>query len=322
MRNLITDIAGIKVGHAADAHYRTGVSVIVPDVPAICAVSSMGGGPGTRESDALKPENLVQHIDALVLAGGSVYGLEAASELTLLMGKAGRGFKTGATLPSPIIPAAILFDMNNGGDKTGAVPYRGLARAAYDNLGTDFALGNIGAGYGAQAGTRKGGLGSASASANDDTLTISALVAVNALGSACDDSGNYYASYLLGKEDGVPITPPDNIAKHIATDALYGSKFSFSGLGNTSIGVVATDADLTRAEATRIALMAQDGLARSLRPVHTPFDGDTLYVLATGQKPLAKKEKDRALALTRLGAMAADCVARAVMRGVHFATPL
>ncbi|MBE8220907.1 MAG: peptidase T4, partial [Alphaproteobacteria bacterium] len=242
MRNLLTDVEGIAVGHAADEQARTGVSLIIPDKPAIAAVACMGGGPGTRETDALKPENLVHHIDGLVLAGGSVYGLEAASELTLIMGQAGRGFPTGAALPSPIIPAAILFDMNNCPANQEAKqwsldnppPYRALTHKAYAACGTNYELGNVGAGYGAQAGNRKGGLGSASSLCDD--IIVSAMVAVNSLGSVCDGLGNFYASYLAQEGDGLPNTPP----KNVSADPMANSKLAFSktetpDLNNTSI---------------------------------------------------------------------------------------
>ena len=316
-RNLLTDIDGLKVGQAADARARTGVTLIVPDQAAVGAVASSGGGPGTRETDALSPANLVQHVDGVVLAGGSVYGLEAASELTQIMGAQGRGFATGAPLPSPIIPAAILFDMSNGGDKNwGAeAPYRACTRTAYGALAQDFALGNHGAGYGAQAGTLKGGIGSASAITNmPHEIKVGALMAVNALGSVCDEQGHFWAHYLALPEDDIPNAPPN---LHAAANPLAGSKIG--GLmagGNTSIGVVATNADLTRAEAMRVAIMAQDGLARAVRPIHTPFDGDTIFVLATGTQKLAEDAALRPAALCLLGAMAADCVSRAVCRGV------
>jgi L-aminopeptidase/D-esterase-like protein len=317
--NLITDIAGIKVGHAVDESLRSGVSVIVPDKPAVIAASSLGGGPGTRETDALKPETLVSNADAVVLAGGSVYGLDAASGVTAAMGSEGRGFPTGAPKPSPIVPAAILFDMANGGDKDwgDTPPYHALGRAAYEGRQSSFTLGNQGAGYGAQAGQLKGGLGSASVWHNGG-VKVGALVAVNPLGAVVDEKGRFWAQpYALADagaaEFGLPALigeMPDATAHPLAASKLA------AAMGNTSIGVVAVAADLTVAEATRLAIMAQDGLARAIRPVHTPFDGDTIFVLATGAEKLADADEARPLALAELGALAADCVTRAVARGV------
>ncbi|MCH1568955.1 MAG: P1 family peptidase [Alphaproteobacteria bacterium] len=324
-KNLITDIQGLQIGHAVDAGARTGVSVIVPDTPAVIAASISGGGPGTRETDALKPETLVARADAIVLSGGSVYGLDAASGVTSAMGAQGRGFATGAPKPSPIIPAAILFDVANGGDKDwgDTPPYNALGRTAYENLSRDFALGNIGAGFGAGAGGLKGGLGSAS-SVLDGKVKIGALIAVNPLGSVVDEAGRFWAQSLALEVDGTPefgLAKLDGQMADATAHPMQGSKIA-AALTNTSIGVVATAADLSVAEATRLAIMAQDGLARAIRPVHTPFDGDAIFVLATGAEKLAEADDMRPLALAELGALAADCVSRAVARGVFEAETL
>lgn len=324
-KNLITDIQGLQIGHAVDAGARTGVSVIVPDTPAVIAASISGGGPGTRETDALKPETLVARADAIVLSGGSVYGLDAASGVTSAMGAQGRGFATGAPKPSPIIPAAILFDVANGGDKDwgDTPPYNALGRTAYENLSRDFALGNIGAGFGAGAGGLKGGLGSAS-SVLDGKVKIGALIAVNPLGSVVDEAGRFWAQSLALEVDGAPefgLAKLDGQMADSSAHPMQGSKIA-AALTNTSIGVVATAADLSVAEATRLAIMAQDGLARAIRPVHTPFDGDAIFVLATGAEKLAEADDMRPLALAELGALAADCVSRAVARGVFEAETL
>jgi L-aminopeptidase/D-esterase-like protein len=324
-KNLITDIAGIQVGHAVDETARTGVSVIVPDAPAVIAVSSLGGGPGTRETDALKPETLVSEAHGVVLAGGSVYGLDAASAVTAAMGGQGRGFQTGAPKPSPIVPAAILFDVANGGDKEwgDTPPYHALGHAAYGALSQDFALGNVGAGYGAQAGQMKGGLGSASVAVNGK-VKAGALMAVNPVGSVVDEAGRFWAQGHALAWNGAPefgLPPLIDETPEAASHPMSGSKLA-AALGNTTIGVVAVAADLSVAEASRVAIMAQDGLARAIRPVHTPFDGDTIFVLATGAEKLAETEEARPLALAELGALAADCVTRAVARGVFEAATL
>ena len=324
-RNLITDVGGLSVGHAHDAHHCTGVSVIVPDMPSVVSVSVPGGGPGTRETDALQPGTLVDKADALVLSGGSVYGLDAASGVTAQMGAEGRGFPTGAPLPSPIVPAAILFDMANGGAKDwgDTPPYAALGRAAYQARSTEFTLGNQGAGYGAMAGLLKGGLGSASIAVND-SVEAGALIAANPLGSVVDGQGRFWAQPYAHAHEGVlefghpawAQLPADGTAHPMA-----GSKLA-AALGNTSIGVVAVAADLSVAEAKRVAIMAQDGLARAIRPIHTPFDGDCLFVLALGHKKLATTEDMRPLALATLGALVADCVARATARAVWAAEGL
>lgn len=324
-KNLITDIAGIKVGHAVDETVRTGTSVIVPDSPAVISASIAGGGPGTRETDALQPDTLVEKADAVVLSGGSVYGLDAASGVTAAMGDEGRGFATGAPMPSPIVPAAILFDVANGGDKQwgDAPPYNALGRTAYGALSDEFELGNIGAGYGAQAGQLKGGLGSASV-AIDGAVKVGAMVAANPLGSVVDDEGRFWAQPLaLSHQDAPEFGLPHLVgqAANATSHPLSGSKLA-AALQNTSIGVVAVAADLTVAEAKRLAIMAQDGLTRAIRPIHTPFDGDAIFVLATGAEKLAAQDEMRALALAELGALAADCVARAVARGVFAAADL
>lgn len=324
-KNLITDIAGLKTGHAVDEHARTGVSVIVPDEASVISASIAGGGPGTRETDALSPETLVSHAHAVVLSGGSVYGLDAASAVTAAMGVEGRGFQTGAPKPSPIVPAAILFDVGNGGDKdwSDMPPYHALGRAAYAGLSADFDLGNIGAGYGAQAGQLKGGLGSASVAVNG-VVKAGALLAVNPLGSVVDANGRFWAQPMALSANGAAefglshlIDRPADARAH----PMAGSKLA-AAFENTTIGVVAVTADLTVAEAKRLAIMAQDGLARAIRPIHTPFDGDAIFVLATGAERLAESDDRRPLALAELGALAADCVARAVARGVQAADSL
>lgn len=327
-RNLITDIDGLTVGHAVDEKARTGVSVIVPAQPATAACSVPGGGPGTRETDALQPANLVEAVDAVTLAGGSVYGLDAASGVTAALAAEGRGFQTGAPIPSPIIPAAILFDVANGGDKQWGMtpPYRQLGIDAYGAADTDFAMGNAGAGYGAMAGAMKGGLGSASAHLPDGCM-VGALIAANPVGSVVDGSGRFWAQPLAAQSaEGLEFGHP-----HLAAQAaeasgqhpLSGTKLGgLAAAANTSIGVVATDADLTKAEAQRLAIMAQDGLARAVRPIHTPFDGDAIFALATGARALSETPAQRPIDLAILGAMAADCVARSVARAVWLAEDL
>lgn len=293
MTDCFTDVPGLQLGHAADAAIDTGVTIIVPDAPMVMAVDVRGGGPGTRETDALHPSTLVERVHGLALSGGSVFGLAAGDELVLLLSAAGKGLAVGPGLPLlPVVPGAILFDIANGGDKNwgGAPPYRHLTRTAFAALGTHDSSGRIGAGHGARAGSRPGGIGSVSA-----TLTsghrIGALVAVNSFGEVYEGA------------------PPDGA---VAMPKL-GRVSSLSGSRNTSIGAIATDAPLTRAQAQRVAMMAHDGLARCIRPIHCPFDGDSLFVISTA--PDASGGSDP-VTLTEIGTIAADLVARAVRRAV------
>lgn len=316
-RNLITDVPGLKVGQAHDAAARTGVTVILPDHRAVAACDVRGGAPGTRETDALAPENLVDAVDAVVLSGGSVYGLGAADGVTAWLGAQGRGYGLVAGIPpSPVVPAAILFDMANGGDKAWGEtpPHRALGRAAVTAAADDFDLGTAGAGYGAMAGTLKGGVGSASA-VTSDGYTVGAVVAVNCWGSVTAPGGRTFwaAPYELEREYGGLGS-----AGLRAEPEAWGHAKRSGDARNTTIACVATDAILTPAQARRLAVMAQDGFARAIRPVHAPFDGDVVFALSTGARPLTEPD---AYTLARLGALAADTLARAVARGVFEAKP-
>jgi L-aminopeptidase/D-esterase-like protein len=318
-RNLITDVAGIRVGQAHDAHVRTGVTVILPDSAAVCACDVRGGGPGTRETDALAADTLVDAIHAVVLAGGSVYGLAAADGVCAWLGARGVGYSFGgaATMgvpPAPVAPAAILFDLGNGGDKAWgeSPPYRDLGRAAAVSADLDFVLGTAGAGYGAMAGSLKGGVGSASV-VTADALTVGALVAVNSFGSVTAPGGRTFwaAPFEIDAEFG-GLDP--NTRRAAPEDWGRAKASPAGGRQNTTIACVATDAALTPAQARRVAVMAQDGLARAIRPVHAPFDGDVVFVLSTARRPL---DEPAATAIARIGALAADTLARAVARGVY-----
>ncbi len=321
--NLITDVAGIKVGHADDADARTGTTVILAEQPVVAAVSVMGGAPGTRETDALDPARLLGGvIDAVTLSGGSVYGLDAASGVVAWLGARGRGYRFNTTdVTAPIVPGAILFDLANGGDKGWGEtpPYRELGAKAVACAAETFALGNAGAGYGAKAGSLNGGTGSASLY-TEEGLQVGALMAVNAFGSAIvPGTGSFWAAPFERNAEfggaGVGAPAPDADAWQIGTKAD-----DTEPRQNTTIGVVATNADLSAAECHRVALMAHDGLARALRPAHAPVDGDVIFVLATGAHSLG--EETRIRELTALGTYAGDCVARAIARGVYEAETL
>jgi L-aminopeptidase/D-esterase-like protein len=317
--NSLGDVQGLSIGCAEDASVLTGVTVIVPDERAVCAAEVLGGGPGTRETDALASKNLVDAVDAIVLAGGSVYGLGAADGVAAAMGAEGRGFAL-IDLPgvprSPVIPAAILYDLANGGNKAwgDAPPYAALGKRAYAARSRDVKLGNAGAGLGAKAGALKGGQGSASIFTSDG-FTIAALVCVNSWGSTTiPGSRAFWAqAFEIDAEFG-GVKPDTNIG--IDAEDWGGAKFSPTPRANTTIACVAVDADLTPAEAKRVAQMASAGIARAIRPVFAPFDGDVVFAVATAQRPTPEP---RPLSIARFGAAAADCLARAIARGVYAA---
>lgn len=321
LRNLITDVPGLKAGQAQDPVARTGVTVILPDERAVCACDVRGGGPGTRETDALAPENLVDAVDAVVLSGGSVYGLAAADGVVGWLGAQGRGFgmldRPGVPR-SPVVPAAILYDLANGGDKNWGEqpPYRELGREAVLTAGLDFDLGTAGAGYGAMAGALKGGTGSASV-VTADGITVGALACVNSFGSVVAPGGRtFWASPFEIADEFGGLGAGGLVA---APEAWGLAKAEPQARRNTTIACVATDLALTPAQAKRVAIMAQDGLARAIRPVHAPFDGDVVFALSTGREALA--EAGAAMLVARVGALAADCLSRAVARAVYAATP-
>lgn len=308
-RNLITDVPGIRVGNAEDARVLTGVTVILPDERALAAADVRGGGPGTRETDALAAGRLVERVDAVVLSGGSAFGLAAADAAMQWLAARGRGFPV-AEQVVPIVPAAVLFDLANGGDKSGAPPHRALAEAACAAAGPGFALGNAGAGMGAKAGDLKGGLGSASA-VLEDGVTVGGLAAVNSLGGVTYPGSSTLWAWAWEQAGEMGGQAPPRAPVGLAPDLP--SLGALEPGTNTTLAVVATDADLSRDEALRVATMAHDGLARAIRPLHTPFDGDTVFVLATHRRPLARP---RAAGVAVLGAVAADCLTRAVGRAI------
>lgn len=328
--NLITDVAGLRVGHVADTHIRTGVTVILPDRRAACSVDVRGGGSGTRETDLLRPEAAMPAVDALCLSGGSAFGLDAASGVMQWLAERRRGFSIHGHVV-PIVPGAILFDLANGGDKDWGAepPYRRLGHAACE-AATDvaFPLGNTGAGYGAKAGRLKGGLGSASWR-EADGLVVAALVAANPVGSVLTpgNRGFWAQPWEQGDEfGGLKTAFPDGVDLGIAAEARITAPSALPPSaqvgGHTCIGVVATNAVLDKAGLRQVAAMAHDGLARAVRPVHTPMDGDTIFALATAAWQDQGDAAGRNWLIARIGSIAADCMARAVARGVWAAVPL
>ncbi|TMV89092.1 P1 family peptidase [Thioclava sp. BHET1] len=309
-RNLITDVAGLRVGNAHDSALRSGVSVLTGARPFTAAVHVMGGAPGTRETDLLAPDRLVQEVDALVLSGGSAFGLGACDGVMAGLRAQGRGFAVGAQRV-PIVPGAILFDLANGGAKDWQdSPYPALGRQALDAAHTRFDLGSVGAGFGAMTGTLKGGLGSASA-VLESGYTIGALVAVNALGSVTADAqGHFWAApWELEAEFG-----GRGAAQHFAPEF---EPEPAKRMGEaTTIAIIATDAALNQPQATRMATAAHDGMARAIHPSHTPLDGDLIFAAATGDRPLADPLRDT----FQLGHAAACVLARAIARAIYEAS--
>lgn len=325
--NLITDVSGLLVGHATAENAQTGVTVIRCERPMKAAVDLRGGGPGTRETDVLLPENLVDEIDALVLSGGSVFGLAAADSVAAALSHQGVGLSLSGRGPAiPIVPAAVLHDLGNGGQKdwAGTPPYHRLGTDALDAVAAEFGLGARGAGRGATAGTVTGGIGSTSIDVGEDII-IGALAVVNSMGSVFyPDGESFYAwPFELEHEFGNK-TPP---AKHDLGDPfpefarLHETGRMQAGT-NTTLAAVATTAALTGAELKRVAMMAHDGMARAIRPAHTPFDGDIVFALSNGAVTLPETTEgfDRASWVARIGSAAADCLARAIARGVYEST--
>ncbi|KJZ22041.1 P1 family peptidase [Tritonibacter mobilis] len=323
-RNLITDVAGLKVGNAQDARLKSGTTVLTADQPFTAAVHVMGGAPGTRETDLLAPDKTVQAVDALVLSGGSAFGLDACSGVVDGLRAMGRGFRLGPAIV-PISPGAIIFDLLNGGDKDWAQnPYPALGRAALDNAGAEFALGSIGAGTGALTGMQKGGLGSASL-VLESGHTVGALVVVNPIGSVTTPGERHFwaAPFEIdGEFGGLGPDPRAGLGRSLrsrkmeAMAELAGEAVSSEG-ANTTIAIVATDAVLTKAEAKRLATTAHDGMARAILPSHGPHDGDLVFAAATGAQPLNDPAVEM-LALCHAGSL---CLARAIARAVYKATP-
>jgi L-aminopeptidase/D-esterase-like protein len=319
-RNLITDVAGLRVGQAEDAKVRTGVTVLMADEPANAAVDIRGGAPGTRDTEALDAVNLVGTVDAIALSGGSVFGLDSASGVASVLRRQDRGYLLAPGAPrAPIVPAAILFDLANGGDKAWGdePPYRALGMKAAENAGPAFALGNAGAGFGAAAAIYKGGLGSASFT-TDEGYTVGAVAAVNSLGSPLIPGTDVFWAFAVeqANEFGGRRLKPDflNVDGDLPADMRAARVRT-----NTTIAIVATDADVSRIELKRIAIMAGDGLARALRPAHTPFDGDIVFAVATARHRLSEMRNRETM---RIGHLAADCLARAIARGVYEAASL
>jgi len=315
----ITDVGGIRVGqnHRLDADvtlgtgWASGTTVVLTPPGTVGAVDSRGGAPGTRETDLLDPMNSVCHVDAVVLSGGSAFGLAAADGVMTWLEERDRGVAMEGGVV-PIVPAAVIFDLPVGGWK--CRPTAEFGYAAAESAGVDVAVGTVGAGTGARVGVLKGGVGTASVML-DSGVTVGAVVVVNAAGDAVDPAtGLPWLAYQI-EEFGLVAPPAHQVA------AYADRRTELSPL-NTTIAVVATDAALSPAGCRRVAVAAHDGLARTIRPCHTPLDGDTVFALATGAIEVApdpttpaSMSPETAL-ITAVGAAAADCLARAVLVGV------
>lgn len=313
-RNLITDVEGLRVGNAEDHRIKTGTTVLVADTPFRASFDVMGGSPGARETELLAPDKLVEQVDALVLSGGSAFGLDAASGVTDLLRKQGRGFRVESAVV-PIVPGAIIFDLLNGGDKDwDENPYRSLGAQALANAAQDFALGTIGAGVGALTANLKGGLGSTSL-VLPGGITVGALVAANPTGSVTmGDTRHFWAApFESGAEFGGlgPLTTPLSFEQSARSKRDW-----VNPIANTTIAIVATDADLTKSQLKRLAVATQDGIARGASPAHTQVDGDLIFSISTGMRPIENPVHD----VLRLGHAAAVCLARAMARAIYHAT--
>lgn len=324
-KNLITDVPGLLVGNANDAALKSGATVLLAAEPLTAAVHVMGGAPGTRETDLLAPDKSVAKIDALVLSGGSAFGLDACSGVVDGLRAQGRGYALGPAI-IPLVPGAILFDLLNGGNKDWQEnPYRALGRAAFEDASEDFPLGTQGAGTGALTAMLKGGLGSASF-VLDNGVTVGALVAANPMGSVTTPGDRHFWAAPFEVDDEFGGVGPDSAAglgrsldsrKMKAMRALAAGEDLAAERGNTTIAIVATDADLTKAECQRIATAAHDGIGRATVPAHAPGDGDLVFAASTGSLPLT----DRDATLGQISHAAALCLSRAIARAIYSATP-
>lgn len=314
-KNLITDVAGLRVGHAGDDALKSGATVVLCDEPAVAAVQVLGGAPGTRETDLLEPHNTMETVHAITLSGGSAFGLDAASGVQAYLREKSIGYEVG-THKIPIVPSAILFDLINGGNKDWGTypPYRELGYEAANSATVAFEIGSIGAGLGALTANTRGGLGSTS-SITSSGLTIGALSAVNPMGAVTiGDTRHFWAApFEIDGEFGdlgYPHPMPDN-----ATDLQIKFRETQRGGANTTIAVIATDAILTKAQAKRLAISAHDGFARAIWPSHNIYDGDLVFTLATGKSGMEPSPDE----FIDLCAAATSTMARAIARGVYAA---
>lgn len=313
-QNAITDIEGLKVGHAQDNRLKSGVTVLTADTPFTASVSVQGGAPGTRETDLLAPDKSVAQVDALVLSGGSAFGLDACSGVVEGLRAKGRGYRVGNAI-IPLVPGAIIFDLLSGGDQTWTeTPYPALGRAAFEAATDSTPIGTIGAGTGAMTAMMKGGLGTASLTL-DSGITVGALVAANPMGSVTTPGDKHFwaAPFEIDGEFG-GLGPDAQTGLGRTHDSR--KLTAMLERANTTIAIVATNATLDKAQCQRVAIAAHDGIARACVPAHSPGDGDLVFSVSTSAKPMTSP-----LDLTMIGHAAAVCLSRAIARGVYAATP-
>ncbi|MFY2824371.1 P1 family peptidase [Ruegeria sp. MALMAid1280] len=317
-RNLITDVPGLRVGNAQGAALKSGTTVLTADQAFAASVHVMGGAPGTRETDLLAPDKSVSQVDAITLSGGSAFGLDACSGVSDALCAQGRGYQVGGTVV-PIVPGAILFDLLNGGDKDWVEnPYRALGRAAFEAAAANFALGTAGAGTGAMTARHKGGLGSASL-VLDNGITVGALVAANPLGSVTTPGDRHFWAAPFecdGEFGGLGPDSSANLGLPAPSLKAQAMRLTEPDKGNTTIAIVATDAALSKPQCQRLAVAAHDGIARAILPAHTPGDGDLVFGVSTGARPVTAESE-----LGLIGHAASVCLARAIARAIYLATP-
>ena len=314
-KNLLTDVPGLKVGNATDQTLKSGATVVVGDQPFAASVAVMGGAPGTRETDLLAPDKSVAAVDALVLSGGSAFGLDACSGVMDGLRAIGRGYRVVDTV-IPLVPGAIIFDLMSGGDKEWEQnPYPALGRAAFDARSDVFDLGSVGAGTGAMTAMMKGGLGSASL-VLPSGITVATLVAANPMGSVTTPGDRHFWAAPFEIDDefgGLGPDPAAGLGRTLESRRLT----AMMERANTTIAIVATDAALDKAQCQRVAWAAHDGIGRACVPAHSPVDGDLVFALSTAQRPMPSPQED----LTLIGHAAALCLSRAIARGIYMARP-
>jgi D-aminopeptidase len=312
--NLITDVAGVRVGSADDERIASGVTAVIFDEPAVASIAIHGGAPAVRDTALLEPEMMVERVDAFVLSGGSAFGLDAAGGVMAYLARIGRGFPSNG-VRVPIVPGASLFDLVNGGNKAWGLepPYWDMGLRAAEAAGAAFALGTAGAGYGANSFGLKGGLGSASA-VSTRGFQVGALAAANPGGRVTRGATRHFLAAPFERDGEFgghgfgEKNPEDALNLRLRSDHP----------ANTTLAVVVTDACLQKAQVKRLAVMAQAGFALAFRPAYSPVDGDVVFAAATGRSPQEPGVRD----LAEIGTLAAECVARSIARAIYEATPL
>ncbi len=309
--NALTDVAGITVGHYTDTDAVCGVTVVICAEGAVTGVDVRGSAPGTRETDLLAPANLVQHAQAVVLSGGSVFGLAASDGVVRWLAKKGIGFPLDKNHVAPIVPAAVIYDLGRGSEFVPPICAEWGQKACRAASNGPVAGGCVGAGTGAWSGSIKGGLGTASL-VTDAGITVAALVVVNSGGSVIDPA--------TGRPWEMGLQIEAEFGRQGKRAVKLPPLSESSAAQNTTIAVVACDAILSKVQAHKVAQMAHDGMARAIRPAHTMFDGDTIFCMATGKRKLPEMpgffSAPQAQTINDIGHTAANCISRAIIRAI------